>query len=734
MLNNITIKSQTKTRIRLKSKNFNKAQIRLISSILAKENLAFRINEKCHSVIINFNPKNISINEILAIFKAFDAPKIEQKTVRNRTLEKKELSKPACEVCSSCKISTPIPWKRRLLEFAVLSVFAAYVFIKESILGVAVASTPLSLVGIVSLVAAIPLFKESLDDVKNRRFTLQTFMTFSLLLAIFGSQATAAFEIIYILRGSMLFEDYTAEKSKREIRNLIKNDVKKAYKLEGDLEIETDLSLIKPGDILACRSGEKIPVDGLIVSGQALIDESIINGRSEAETKTKNDEVFANTFIEKGRILVEVRAKDDETYIGRVIKEVEKSLSVKSDGEIAAQKLAARTLKLGSLLTVLTFGLTGSFARAFAVMIVMSCPCSTVLAASSAVSAGIARGAKEGILIKGGKYLEAVSDSDVFCFDKTGTLTTKEPEITDVITKFDEKTLFSLAYMLERRNTHPLAVAICKKAQELGISANFKASSEVLAGLGVSGEHDGAKILIGNAKLLREYKVDILEYQKDLARLLDEGKSVVFVAKDGKAIGVIGFKHKVRENTQDMLKMLRKRGVKHLVLLSGDETKVASAFAREYGFDEVYADLMPQDKAEIIRNLRKKYNKIVMIGDGINDTLALSLADVGISFASGGSEAAIEVSNIAITHSHPLDVVNLYDISKLSLKTVNQNYYIGMGTNILGVALAAVGLLTPVLAGTVHLAHTAGIILNSSKISLKKEIGLNAKDDRVAKQ
>lgn len=689
----LTIKSQTRNRIRLKSKSFKSSNLVQIQDILKSPFINFRINTKCHSIVIIFNEKKIKKEQILSKFK----------------LIKQELSTPACTACQGTK-------KRSVKEFLGLSAFAGYLFYKSQILGLTIASTPFSLVAVVSLIAAIPLLKEALQDVKEKKFTLQSFMSFSLLLAILGGEAMAAFEIIYILRASELFEEYTAEKSRKQIYDLIQTDIKKAYILDGNLEVEINIENITKDHIVVCRSGEKIPVDGVIIKGEAEIDESIINGRANLEHKLKDDKVFANTIVEKGRIYIKVNAIGKDTYIQRVLREVEKSLQIKSEGELAAQKLAQRVLKLGSILTIATFGLTGSLVRAFSVMIVMSCPCSTILAASSAISAGIARGAKEGILIKGGRYLEQISQCEVFCFDKTGTLTTRESIMTDILTD-DEKLLFTIALNAEHRNTHPIATSITKYAKNLGLKANSNEDSDLLVGLGVKSKFKNKEILIGNEKLLKKFGIKTSPYTTKAKKLLNEGKSVVFVVYDKKIIGILAFSHQVRENTKEMLNILREKGVKKLVLLTGDEQKVAENFANEYGFDEVYSNLMPDDKAKIVQSLSKR-NKIVMIGDGVNDTLALSKADVGISFASGGSEAATQISNIAITHSEPKDIIKLYELSQTSLKTINQNYYIGTSTNIIGVSLASLGLLSPILAASIHIAHTAGIILNSSKISI----------------
>jgi len=426
----IIIKSIANNRVRLKSDIFQaSANIASIQNEFGSDLFDFRENLHARSVIFKYNRSTFTLDEIIEkLHRLF------QVTKPNDI----ELSAVACgslDSCNSCTVKRQDSksWKRKLIEFGFLSAYSIFLFVSESILGVTVAAGPLSLVAIVSVVAAIPLLKSSWKDIKEKKFTLETFMSGTLMLAVLFGEATAAFEIIYILRGGMLLEEYIATKSKNEIHKLIEIDVKKAFILVEDVELEVDMSDIKHGDIVISRSGEKIPVDGVIIDGEAAVNEALINGRSESELKSKGDKVFAGTFCERGRIFTKVIATGSATYISRVMNDVERSLAAKSPAEVEADKLASKLLKLGSFLTVGTFLATESLLNAFSVMIVMSCPCATVLAASTAISGGIANGAKQGILIKGGEALEKVSQSEVFCFDKTGTLTTGKPEVINLL-------------------------------------------------------------------------------------------------------------------------------------------------------------------------------------------------------------------------------------------------------------------------------------------------------------
>jgi len=715
MNNKIYIKSTTPNRVRLKSDIFAKET----NLSIIKEMLNFysiRTNIKCNSIVIVYN-ENIKVDEIINKISSKFGQNIEQSLVASHRVCG---SDGACLSCDKKLNSSPATFKRKLIEFGLLSAYSAYIFIAKNVFGVVIASTAFSFIALVSVVAAFPLLRESLDDIKNKRFTLQTFMSSTLVLAIFIGEAMAAFEIIYILRGGMLLEEFIATKSKNEIKNLIELDIKKVYILVDGIELECDIDEISTGDIIVSRSGEKIPVDGIIVDGEADVDESLINGRSESASKAKDDEVFAGTICEAGRIYISVDAKGDETYIARVMRDVERSLLQKSPSEVEADKLAQKLLKLGSVMTLGTLVLSGSFMNAFSVMIIMSCPCSTILAASTAISAGIANGAKQGILIKGGESLERVSQSEVFCFDKTGTLTTGKPQVKDVITskKITTKELVKYLAIAEYRNTHPIASAIVKHANNMDIYIEQNADTLVLSGLGVKCKYGKKTILAGNKKLFLEQNISLGSFDKKANEFLQDGKTVVFVAVDEKVLGFVTLEHEVRTGTQKMIQDLRKKGVKHIALITGDDKRVAASFAKEFDFDRVYANQSPHDKAEAIINLKKDYKNVVMVGDGVNDTLAMSKADVAISFAAGGSEAAIAISNIAITHSHPEDVVNLYDLSKKSLKVVEQNYWMGTSTNILGAAFGAVGLLSPAAAGAIHIGHTTGIMANSSKLAM----------------
>ena len=716
-MNTIFIKSNVSNRARLKSDIFNKrSNIELIKNELSEIFSDFRENISCNSIIFTYK-KDIQLSQVIFKIQSLFQTTINQSIAAANSI---------CGVsnnCSSCNVkntSNPSSFKRKVVEFGLLTGYSVYLFVLKNVLGITVLATPLSVISVVSVIAAIPLFNDSYHDIKNGEFSLQTFMSGTLITAILFGEAMAAFEIIYILRGGMLLEEYAASKSKKQIKDLIELDIQNAYILVDDVEMQVSLDDVSVDDIVVCRSGDKLPIDGFIVDGSGHIDESLINGTSESIYKEKDDEVYAGTLCESGRIYIKVSAIGEDRYISRVMKDVEKSLSLKSTSQIEADKLAKKLLQIGSVLTLGTLVVTGSFINAFSVMIIMACPCSTVLAASTAISAGIAKGAKLGILIKGGESLEKVSQSEVFCFDKTGTLTTGKPIIRDIetIKGVEKHTLLEYLAIAEYRNSHPIAVAIKEKAKELKIDISQTATTEIIPGFGVKSNYGEHVIIAGNKKLFENENISTERFEDQVFHHLNAAKTIVYVSVDEKLLGFITLEHEIRSGTLKMISDLRKKGVKHIALITGDEEKVADSFAQNLGFDKVYANQSPHDKANAIEELKKEYKNVVMVGDGVNDTLAMSKADVSISFASGGSEMAIEVSDIAVTHSHPEDVVNLYNLSKKSLKVVNQNYWIGTSTNLIGAAFASIGLLSPAAAGAIHIGHTTSIMTNSSRLAI----------------
>ncbi|WP_462320919.1 heavy metal translocating P-type ATPase [Halochromatium sp.] len=705
-----------------------------------------RINPVCGALIINWQRDRALGNEIVAVLSTLLSEPIpyaspswrrwRHQAVLSSDDSNTDTDAIACRSCRHAGLDNRSmrrarrPWLWRLLGFAFLTGYLGFILVREYLLKRPVASGALSLTGVVALAAALPLLRDAWHETTvEKRFTLHQFLAFSLLLAIGFGEAVTAFEIIYVLAGGRLLELFVAERSRRAIRNMLALSIKDAWVLVDGSELRVPVAELTAGALVVIRSGEKIPVDGSIEDGQAEVSEAVITGRAEPVWKTLGDRVYAGSYLEQGVLRVRAESVGEQTYLARIAALVDAALDQKAPLQRRADLLAARLLTLGTLLTVATFILTRSLSRAFTVMLVMSCPCSTVLAASTAVSAAIHSAARRQILIKGGTALEQVGQARIWCFDKTGTLTTEEPEVAEVVAE-DERALMHWAGSAEWHNPHALAHAIVSHAQALGVALQPHSESEHILGHGVKAEVDGSQVLLGNARLLAEQGIDPDPFAEAAERLRAQGLTLVYVALEGKLQGLLGIRHRLRPGAAEAIAQLRAEGVERILLISGDERSVAEGLSRELGLDACYAELLPEDKAEVVRRLRCEHETnraggangagggggIVMIGDGVNDALALSEADVGIAMGAGGSEVAIEVADIALADSDIQKLVTLRELSSATLRRADQNYALAVGTDLIGIGFGALGRLSAAMGGMIHILHTLGILANSSRL------------------
>ncbi|MFK5953425.1 MAG: heavy metal translocating P-type ATPase, partial [Desulfobacterium sp.] len=608
-------------------------------------------------------------------------------------------------------------------QFAGLSAVVGGLFIKEVILGVTVAQALFSPLGIITALFAGPLLKRGYEHLKERRFTLETFLGGSILVACAAGEAAAALEILWITAGGHLLQAWITKRSRTAIRDILQVTGKNTYILIDGIEVEIPVNEVIPGNIVVMHTGEKIAVDGSITEGEAIIDESPINGRSEPVARHCGDEVYAGTFVRQGVIHVKAEKVGDHTYLSRILTMVEDSLENRAPIEGVAEKLATNLIKAGFTVTFATLLLTGSLWRAFTVMLVMACPCATILSASTAISAAISAAAKRHILIKGGRYLEEVAQADIACFDKTGTLTTNHPEIRQFINVSDipEDKLLQIAYSAEIHNFHPVALAIKAEAQRREIKPLTHAECNYILGKGVSAKLDNEEIFVGNHKLMQQFSINTELVKEQIEKFNKQGLTQVFIAKKNTILGLMGFANQDRPHAKQVVDTLLKNGIKNVVMITGDEESTARHLSKELNITKYFASVMPEDKAGIVTSLRNGGNKVLMVGDGINDALALAEADIGIAMGAGGSEVAIEAADIALVRDDLTGLIYVRALSRETLKVVHQNFWIATGSNVVGVALGALGILSPVAAGLIHIVHTVGILANSSRLLIYKE-------------
>jgi cation-transporting P-type ATPase C len=608
----------------------------------------------------------------------------------------------------------------------------AYALISRFLFKSRLSQAPFSLTGIIASVGALPLFFRTFAELRNRRFGLFPFLSAAIGLAILTAEALTALEIIWVMSIGMYLEEFVTEKARRAIRDILRVAPTTAYIFLEGLEVEIPVSKLQKGDTVVAGFGQKIPIDGTVIHGEALVDESHINGRAHPELRKINDWVYAGTRIQQGFLHIRAEKVGEETYLCHITNLVEASLANRTEVEQKADVLAVRLTRLGVASTFLTYLLTQNVTYAFSVMLVMSCPCATVLAASTAIAAAIANAARHHILVKGGQHIEQINRIDCVCFDKTGTITTDEPEVVEVIPLTDGQDpaeILSMAAIAESQSDHPMAKAVMNAAKRNGVSVQGNPAAEVFVGKGVRAEYDVDTILVGNREFLESAGVDTDYFSKRSTLLMEAGHTILYVAKNGQLQGMITVSNTVRLESVEMISSLRNAGIQYFYLISGDTEPVVKNLSRELGFDDYRAPLLPEDKAQFVKSLKRDDRNVLMVGDGVNDALALSEATVGVAMGAGGSEVAVEASDIALANSDLASLIFLRHLSEHSLRTVETNFWIATSTNIGGILLGMGGWLPPIAAGILHIVHTLGIMFNSSRLIKWEPCGTQVKPE-----
>ncbi|EFL51203.1 heavy metal translocating P-type ATPase [Solidesulfovibrio fructosivorans JJ]] len=676
-----------------------------------------RVNPACAAVILTYQTQMTDAARLgRAVREAMDA-------AANAAVSDPEQGTRACACASSGVGGSGVG--RQFVRFLSLTGVMATVFVRKVVFGAALSEAALSPLGIVALLAAWPVAKESLRHAREKRFTLEGFLATGCVAATLSGQALTALEILWIQSGAETLKAWVSERSRQSIAAILDLTAKNTFIVAGDVEVEVPVSAVKPRDIVVLHTGEKISVDGHVISGEALVDDSPITGRAEPAHLGPGDKVFAGAYVRQGILHVRVECVGDRTYLARIMRQVEDSLENKAPIESVADDLARSMVRLGLMATGLTLLATGSLWRAFTVMMVMACPCATVLSAQTAVSAAIAAAAKRGILIKGGRYLEEVGQADTVCFDKTGTLTSNQPRI-ECIRNFsdcDESALLRFAYSAEMHNHHPLALAIRNAAVARDIAPISHAVCDFTLGKGVRAVIGEDVVRLGNRAYMEEAGLCAAQADAAVADLRERGLTVIFLAKNREVLAAIAFANEPRPDAKATVAALARTGVSTVALVTGDAEKTAHDLARELGIAVCHHSVLPEEKGAIVSLLRQGGHKVIMVGDGINDALALADADIGIAMSAGGADVAIEAADIALVRDDLADILYVRELSRRTVQVAHQNFWIATSTNIGGALAGALGLLSPVAAGLLHIVHTLGVLANSSRLLLPLPAG-----------
>jgi Cu+-exporting ATPase len=578
-----------------------------------------------------------------------------------------------------------------------------------------------------------------LRQARNMAANMDTLISMGTLAALFFSiwAMVAGEHHLYFETGAVIaalillgryFEARSRGQASAAIEKLIDLGAKTAHFIRDEGEYEISIDEVKVGDMLLVKPGEKVPVDGNVLTGQSSVDESMLTGESMPVNKTIGEKVFAATINLTGAFRMLATKVGPDTTLAQIVKMVADAQTNKAPIQKLADKVSGIFVPIVLGIAVLTVAgwylatgdLYQSIIPAVAVLVI-ACPCSLGLATPTAIMVGTGLGASRGILIKNGEALERGKRIDVVMFDKTGTLTEGKPKITDIFACTAQTTAdkaLALAASIERLSEHPLAQAIVRAAQEKTLLVSEAHDFMNLSGKGVRGKIGNVTVMVGSFRLLLEYGVPLAHNLVQIKRHQADAKTVVCVAYGGELVGIIAVADTLKEDAQAAIERLRAQGIE-AVMMTGDNRKTAEAIGKQIGIDRVFAEILPQDKAEQVRILQQQGKRIAFVGDGINDAPALAQADLGIAIGTG-TDIAIEAGNIVLVKGHPLKVIEALTLSRLTFKTIRQNMFWAFFYNVAAIPLAAFGLLNPMVAAGAMAVSSLTVVGNSLRIRRQK--------------
>ncbi len=540
---------------------------------------------------------------------------------------------------------------------------------------------------------------------------------------------TAATIVTLILLGKYL-EEKSKGKASMAIKKLLALGVRQARVVQGTSEKMVDIDSVVEGDVVLVKAGEKIPLDGEIIEGESALDESMLTGESIPVEKTVGDLVYGATINMNGVLRVRITKTGEETVLSQIIKMVEDAQASKAPIQRLADKVSGVFVPSVIAIAIVTFlvwfvglssGLEQALINAVAVLVI-ACPCALGLATPTAIMVGSGRGAEKGILIKESQSLEIAHRVDAIMFDKTGTLTKGETEITDInTTSHDLSTseLMTLACSLEKSSEHALAGAFVRYAEEQKLELRPVEGVKAIQGKGVQGVVDGETVYLGNVKLIEDFRVELNSvYSVAYEQYAVEGKTPIYFVMDNKVVGVIAVADVIRESSIEAIKRLRRRGV-DVYMISGDHEQTAKAIGKQLGIDNIIAEVLPDQKSEKVQELQKQGKTVAFVGDGINDAPALAQADLGIAVGSG-TDVAIETGSVVLMSGDPVKAVEAIELSQRTFRTIKQNLFFAFFYNTIAIPLAAIGLLSPMIAAAAMSFSSVSVVVNSLRIRLKK--------------
>ena len=565
------------------------------------------------------------------------------------------------------------------------------------------------------IISGIPMLLLAMTRlIREKWISSALLIAIAMVASLLIGEVFAAGEVAWIMALGALLEDWTVERAKKGLRNLINLTPQTGRRITDGTEEVIPVDEIRLGDTLRILPGESVPVDGEIIKGTSSLDQSIMTGESLPVDKEVGDEVFCGTMNLYGAIDIKATSLGENSSLQKLIDLVKAADEKQAPTQRIADKWATWLVPVALAIAIAAWLVTGNLERGVTVLVVF-CPCALILATPTAIMAAIGQATKYGVLIKSGEALETLGGLNTLVFDKTGTLTYGNLEVSDVISLKDDlpsEELLKIVASCEKLSEHPLAKAIVKNAKEAQINIEEPQDFKMYPGKGVTCTNSYGKVYAGNAKFLLEYNIDV-DVDSQLDKLKHEGKASIIVALNGEVIGLIGLSDVIREDSKDMIEKLHDLGTE-TILLTGDNSETANYFAGQVGIGKVFGNLLPEEKLSWIEKLKSEGRKVCMIGDGVNDAPALKTADVSVAMGSVGSDVAIEAADIALLGDDIGKIPYLKKLSNSTLFTIKANIAMSMAINAVAIVCSVLGLLNPVTGAIVHNAGSCLVVLNAA--------------------
>lgn len=517
-----------------------------------------------------------------------------------------------------------------------------------------------------------------------------------------------------------------AKRARKNISDLVSLDTQEVWLPDADgFERKVSVDSISPGMTVCIHNGEKICVDGEIIHGSAAVDQAAITGESAPVYKQVGDKVFAGTNIRLGDIKVRVEKVGDNTSLARIVHMVEDAHSRRAPIQNYANRMAASLVPVSFIAAAVVYLATRDLQRVLN-MLFIDFSCGLKLSTATAMSAAISRLASDGILVKGGSFIEQAASVDTVVLDKTGTITKGRPEINHiaVTSKYDEKTVLALAAAVEAYSSHPMAIAVLEAAKERNIVSprNLETRNVIARGIEADiesyGSFPGGEVIVGSRRFMVEKDISgVAEFEEKRS---SAASSFIYVAARGELIGVIESSDPIRPDFKRAINRLRYSGVDEIVMLTGDNKTTASQIAKSLGLDRYEAEVMPEDKAGFVTDAQRR-SSVLMVGDGVNDAPALAYADVGVAMGSGCTDSAMETADVTINSEDPLKLPEFISLGKRTMRIVQQNFAATVAINTAAMTMGALGFINPLFSSIIHNASTLGVVLNSTRLLRKQK-------------